>query len=157
MVTFSTRNTNIYKIRKLHRAIFSVFYNISPPNFAILLIQDPLFSCCKKFHSSCQVRPLLVYYANCLSLRFVNKVFKSIFQPKISIIKSMVHNITLLANQTLKVPAEQTVSEKSNSQALKYMQTQVFCISPTKLSVCQLFALRHINSPSFLLRAAIFL
>ena len=33
----STRNTNIYtKIRKLHMAIFSVIYNISPPNFAIL-------------------------------------------------------------------------------------------------------------------------
>ena len=39
----------------------------------------------------------------------------------------MVHNITLLANQTLKVP-EQTVSEKSNGQVLKYAQTQVFCV-----------------------------
>ena len=38
METFSARNTNIYKICKLYRAIFSVFYNISPPNFAILLI-----------------------------------------------------------------------------------------------------------------------
>ena len=38
MVTFSARNTNVYKIWKLRRAIFSVFYNISPPNFAILLI-----------------------------------------------------------------------------------------------------------------------
>ena len=38
MVTFSARNTIIYKICKLRRAIFSVFYNISPPNFAILLI-----------------------------------------------------------------------------------------------------------------------
>ena len=38
MVTFSARKTNIYKIWKLRKAIFSVFYNISPPNFAILLI-----------------------------------------------------------------------------------------------------------------------
>ena len=38
MVTFSARNTNIYKICKLRRPIFSVFYNISPPNFAVLLI-----------------------------------------------------------------------------------------------------------------------
>ena len=38
MVTFSSRNTNIYKIWKLSKAIFSVFYNISPPNFAVLLI-----------------------------------------------------------------------------------------------------------------------
>ena len=37
MVTFSPRNTNIYKICKLRKAIFPVFYNISPPNFAILL------------------------------------------------------------------------------------------------------------------------
>ena len=33
MVTSSARNTNIYKTCKLHRAIFSVLYNISQPNF----------------------------------------------------------------------------------------------------------------------------
>jgi hypothetical protein len=38
MVTISARNTNILKICKLRKAIFSVFYNISLPNFAILLI-----------------------------------------------------------------------------------------------------------------------
>ena len=38
MVTFSARKTNIYKICKLRRAIFSVSYNILPPNFAVLLI-----------------------------------------------------------------------------------------------------------------------
>jgi hypothetical protein len=38
MATISARNTNILKICKLRKAIFSVFYNISPPNFAILLI-----------------------------------------------------------------------------------------------------------------------
>ena len=64
MVTFSARNTNVYKICKLRKAIFSVFYNISPPNFAILLILHPLSSCSKRFRSSCVVRPL-VYYANC--------------------------------------------------------------------------------------------
>jgi hypothetical protein len=36
MVTISARNTNIYKICKLRKAIFSVFYNISQPIFAIL-------------------------------------------------------------------------------------------------------------------------
>ena len=43
MVTISARNTNVYKICKLRRAIFSVFYNISPPNFAILLILTSSF------------------------------------------------------------------------------------------------------------------
>jgi hypothetical protein len=38
MVTISARNTNILKICKLRKAIFSVFYNISWPNFAILLV-----------------------------------------------------------------------------------------------------------------------
>ena len=38
MVTISTRNINILKICKLRKAIFSVFYNILQPNFAILLI-----------------------------------------------------------------------------------------------------------------------
>ena len=32
------RNTKVYKICKLCKRIFSVFYNISPPNLAILLI-----------------------------------------------------------------------------------------------------------------------
>ena len=35
---FPARNANIYKICELHRAIFFSFYNISQPNFAILLI-----------------------------------------------------------------------------------------------------------------------
>jgi hypothetical protein len=42
MVTISARNTNILKICKLRKAVFSAFYNISQPNFAILLIS--LFS-----------------------------------------------------------------------------------------------------------------
>ena len=32
------RNTKVYKICKLCKRIFSVFYNISPPNLAVLLI-----------------------------------------------------------------------------------------------------------------------
>jgi hypothetical protein len=35
MVAISARNTKVYKLCK---AIFSAFYNISQPNFAILLI-----------------------------------------------------------------------------------------------------------------------
>ena len=38
MIKTFTRNTNIYKTCKLHRATFSTFYNISGLNFAILLI-----------------------------------------------------------------------------------------------------------------------
>ena len=37
VVVFSARNTKIYKICKLRTAIFSAFYNISRPNFVILL------------------------------------------------------------------------------------------------------------------------
>ena len=40
---FPVRNTNIYKIRELCRAVFSAIYNISPLNFAILLILRCVF------------------------------------------------------------------------------------------------------------------
>ena len=43
MVTFSARNTNIYNIWELRKAIFSVFYNISSPNVVILLIVRSFF------------------------------------------------------------------------------------------------------------------
>jgi hypothetical protein len=43
VVIFTARNTNIYKICELHRAIFSSFYNISQPNFAVLLIRRCFF------------------------------------------------------------------------------------------------------------------
>jgi hypothetical protein len=43
MVIFPARDTNIYKICELHRAIFSSFYNNSQPIFAILLILRMLF------------------------------------------------------------------------------------------------------------------
>ena len=38
VVAISARNTKLYKICELCKAIFSAFYNISQPNFAILLI-----------------------------------------------------------------------------------------------------------------------
>jgi hypothetical protein len=38
MVTIFARNTKLYKICKLCKALFSKLYNISQPNFAILLI-----------------------------------------------------------------------------------------------------------------------
>ena len=37
VVAISARNTKVYKICELCKAIFSAFYNISQPNFAILL------------------------------------------------------------------------------------------------------------------------
>jgi hypothetical protein len=40
VVAISARNTKVYKLCK---AIFSAFYNISQPNFAILLILGMLF------------------------------------------------------------------------------------------------------------------
>ena len=43
---FSARNTNIYKICQLRKAIFSTFYNISQPNFAILLNIGCSFKLC---------------------------------------------------------------------------------------------------------------
>jgi hypothetical protein len=48
-VIFTARNTNIYKICELHRAIFSSFYNNSQPNFAILLILISFFLPRSKF------------------------------------------------------------------------------------------------------------
>ena len=42
---FSVGNTKVYKIHKLCRAMFSSFYNISQPNFAIL----PILRCSSKF------------------------------------------------------------------------------------------------------------
>jgi hypothetical protein len=50
MVTISARNTNLLKICKLRKAVFSVFYNISQPNFAILLI---LISSLREFTFFC--------------------------------------------------------------------------------------------------------
>jgi hypothetical protein len=38
MVAISAPNRKVYKICKFCKAIFSAFYNISQPNFAILLI-----------------------------------------------------------------------------------------------------------------------
>ena len=48
----------ICKICKPPRTIFSVFYKILPPHFAILLIlRASLYNCSKISHSSCLVRP----------------------------------------------------------------------------------------------------
>jgi hypothetical protein len=38
VVAISARDTKVYKICELCKALFSAFYNISQPNFAILLI-----------------------------------------------------------------------------------------------------------------------
>jgi hypothetical protein len=56
MVAISARNTKVYKICDLCKAIFSAFYNISQPNFAILLILVyALSSCGDLFASPCLV------------------------------------------------------------------------------------------------------
>ena len=41
-VLFSTRNTNVYKICQIRKAMFSIVYNFLQPNFAILLSLDIL-------------------------------------------------------------------------------------------------------------------
>ena len=59
IVTFSARNTNIYKICKLRR---DIFYNILLPNSAILLTLGSSSGCGKRFRSFSLDR-MLVYYA----------------------------------------------------------------------------------------------
>jgi hypothetical protein len=74
VVGISTRNTKVYKICKLCKAIFSAFYNISQPNFAILLILVlyALSSCGDLFASPCLVLKL-VYNMNCLFITSFDK------------------------------------------------------------------------------------
>ena len=61
MVTFSARNTNIYKIFKLRKAIFSVFYNISPPNSANLRML--FIAVVNDFVLFAKIECYIVYYA----------------------------------------------------------------------------------------------
>ena len=60
MVTFPARSTNIYKIWKFRTVILCVFYNISPPNFAIFTM---LFLTVVKDLPRSKL--ILVYCANC--------------------------------------------------------------------------------------------
>jgi hypothetical protein len=61
MVAISARNTKVYKICEICKAIFSSFYNISQPNFAILLVlvNYALSSCGDLLASPCLVLKLL--------------------------------------------------------------------------------------------------
>ena len=86
MATFCARNTNICKICKLHRAIFSVFYKISPPSFAIFPTLRSFLAVAKDFVlPACLVRAL-VFYANCpfLTLGFL-KVLKRILSSMVPV------------------------------------------------------------------------
>jgi hypothetical protein len=60
MVTISACNIKVYKICELCKAIFSAFYNISQPNFVILLFLAVVICIL------CLVLKL-VYNGNCLS------------------------------------------------------------------------------------------
>jgi hypothetical protein len=72
MVAISARNTKVYKICKLCKAIFSAFYNISQSNFAILLILVyALSSYGDLFAYPCLVFKLV--YNVCKTLRFEGK------------------------------------------------------------------------------------
>ena len=55
VVTQIPRNTKVYKIRKLYITIFSTFYNILQPNFAILLNFRKLFPTVLKLFSNLEV------------------------------------------------------------------------------------------------------
>jgi hypothetical protein len=62
VVGISARNTKVYKICELCKAIFSAFYNILQPNFAILLMLVCSF---REYTFFCQDKNL-VYNGNCL-------------------------------------------------------------------------------------------
>jgi hypothetical protein len=57
IVAIFARNTKVYKIFKFCKAIFSAFYNISQPNFAILLI---LVCSLKLVHNAWELSILLI-------------------------------------------------------------------------------------------------
>ena len=64
VVQTSARNTKVYKTREICTTIFSAFYNISRPNFAILLtLRCSFYSCSDGFSSSC-LDQNLVYSRN---------------------------------------------------------------------------------------------
>jgi hypothetical protein len=62
VVGISVRNTKVYKICELCKAMFSAFYNISEPNFAILLILVCSF---QEYTFFAKIKKL-VYNGNCL-------------------------------------------------------------------------------------------
>jgi hypothetical protein len=62
VVAISPRNTKVSKICELCKAMFSAFYNISEPNFAILLILVCSFGEYTFFAKTKK----LVYNGNCL-------------------------------------------------------------------------------------------
>jgi hypothetical protein len=62
VVGISARNTKVYKICELCKAIFSAFYNILQPNFAILL----MLVCSFREYTFFFQDKNLVYNGNCL-------------------------------------------------------------------------------------------
>ena len=62
VVAISARNTKVYKICELCKAIFSAFYNMSQPNFAILLILVCSF---REYTFFAKIKKL-VYNGSCL-------------------------------------------------------------------------------------------
>jgi hypothetical protein len=88
MVTISARNKDILKICK---AIFSVFYNISQPNFAILLILITgiyLFLPKSKISLTCKLSIELIYIHN----------FKSFIVSRLVMASLVVKSRTVCAN-----------------------------------------------------------
>jgi hypothetical protein len=77
MVAISARNTKVYKICKLCNAIFSAFYNISQPNFAILLILVCSFGSCGNLFASLYLVLQLVYNGE-LSIVLIKTLFTRI-------------------------------------------------------------------------------
>ena len=74
---FPPHNTNIYKICKLRKTIFYVFYNISLPNFAILLILGIRMTVAKDYRSSCLEVGLSCKLSN---MRGINVITKQVMQ-----------------------------------------------------------------------------
>jgi hypothetical protein len=80
VVAISARNTKVYKICELCKAIFSAFYNISQSNFAILLI---LVSSFREYtFLPCKIKKL-VYNGNCLYCCHMNRIRKIFITVKV--------------------------------------------------------------------------
>ena len=103
---FSVRNTKIYKICKLHRVIFFTFYNISQPNFAILLPSGNEF-----------------YYF---------EIFQNFVLYAIGLLKPCCWLIYMNRTSTFRAKALATLSVPSLAPNIRDDQSTVFCTTQKK-------------------------
>jgi hypothetical protein len=107
VIAISARNTKVYKICELCNAIFSAFYNISQPNFAILHILVCSFSGNIYFWQDKKI----VYNGNCLFVMLRCCMFQEIGFTHMRIVEgvnSLLQMSGLLARLCMKTAAEET-------------------------------------------------